>query len=175
MKVSPISNTQPQFKAKVSSTKEFSELMSYLHKHVNDKAPWYNSAEDLELVNRVTNAFIAFPSNADLKFSVMYRKNECFNARGVVESQYAKFTDTEPARSDSAVPIPNIMKRILNPDNKDQFNKLMGNKDEKIRDIWWKFYIGPLWDKIKENFYEDTVYKQETCPDFDYLFRRQNP
>ena len=174
MKVLPISDTQPQFKAKIVGTQDLTELTNYLNKYVDAPLSCYNSANDLKLFKKVSDALIAFPTDAELKFTKIYRPGELYNARGIVESQYAKLTDTEPARTNSVVPILNIMKRILNPNNSEQFDKLMGNNDNNLRIKWWDEHIAPIWESIKFNFYEDTIYRRNTHPDFDYMFRRTN-
>ena len=174
MKVLPINNTQPQFKAKVIPTQDYKNLIEYLSKHKEDKTSLYNSAENLNLVKYVTQALEKFPTSAELKFGVMCRLGELYNARGVVKSQYTKYIDSEPASSNSVVPIPNIMKRILNPQNSAFLNKLMGNSDDKARTIWWDTYILPKWNSIKAQFFEDTIYPREAQPDFDLMFRRSN-
>lgn len=174
MKVSPINNMQAQFGAKIVNTKDYNNLMLYLRKNVGAPKGMYDTAEDLVLVEKVINAIKDFPTKAELKFSIIHREGELFNARGVVESQYAKYTDTEPARENSNVPIPNIIKRILNPENKAFLNKLMGNENDSVRFAWWENKIKPIWNSVQERFYEYTVYPQNAHPDFDLIFRRNN-
>lgn len=174
MYVLPISNTQPQFKAKIASTKEYESLVGYLNKYASHPEGVHNTTNELNLLKKVENAFEAFPSDAELKFSVIFRPGELYNARGVVESQYAKYADTEPARNTSEVPIPNIMKRMLNPENKDWFKRLMGNDSEETWNVWWNFYVAPIWAKVKHYFYETTIYQRDIEPDFDLMFRRAN-
>ena len=174
MKVSPINNTQPQFKATIVRSHDYNALMEFVSNFANSNSS--NMQRSKELLEAVQESLIAFPTDAKLKFTKMLRDpREYFIARGVVESQYAKFTDVEPARETSYVPIPNIMKRILNPDNKDYFNKLMGNKDDSIRSSWWDKNIRPIWNDILLNFYEDTVYRRDTHPDYNLIFRNNTP
>ena len=77
-----------------------------------------------------------------------------------MESSRAAFIDTEPARSDSIAPIFNIFRRILDSENKKQFNRLVGEEHAPIYESWWKENIAPIWEDINKNFRETTFFKK---------------
>ena len=168
-------NNQPSFGAKVVvKTKDMKTFMDYLGRYTKTKAPWYNSAKDLELTNKIFDAFEKHPSKEEIVPDVAYLKNTLTNARGTLESSRAAFIDTEPARSDSIAPIFNIFRRILDPENKKQFNRLVGEEHSPIYESWWKEYIAPIWEDINHNFRETTFFKENYDKEFNADFNRES-
>ena len=94
-------------------------------------------------------------------------------ARGAIESRFANFIDVEPANQNKTHPIKNILRRILDPENKVKFNQLMGSKYDNIYDSWWQENIAPIWDKINSTFREETFFKGNYDKDFNKDFQAQ--
>ena len=164
MRISPINNTNynTNFNAKIVPTEEWNNYLKYLSEHAFKKEGWFDTIKNKSIIEHFVNAVKANPSDAEISLDIFYRKDELFNARGTIGSQYGKFTDTEPARSDSNVPIENIIRRILNPENRFQMYKLFGAdyniEKAKAQDAWWDEHIYPIWNSIKELFYEETFF-----------------
>ena len=91
-----------------------------------------------------------------------------------MESSRAAFIDTEPARSDSIAPIKNIFRRILDPENKNQFNKLVGEEYAPVYNSWWEENIAPIWKDIDENFREKTFFDLKYDKAFNADFNRES-
>lgn len=160
MKVSPINNTQynTNFNAKIVPNPEWNNYLRYIKEYAPYRQGVYNTSKNKTIIENFIKAIEANPSDAEISLDAFYRKNECFNARGVISSQYGKFTDTEPARSDSNVVIENIIRRILNPENRAQMCKLFGTNNFAEQSKWWDEYIYPMWNDIQEVFYERTLF-----------------
>lgn len=168
-------NNQQKFGAKVAIiTEDMKIFMDYLGRYTKAEKPWYNSAKDLELTNKIFDAFEKHPSKEVIIPDVAYFKDTLFNARGTIKSSKAAFIDTEPARSDSIAPIFNIFRRILDPENKKQFNKLVGETHTPIYESWWKENIAPIWEDINKNFRETTFFKKNYDKKFNADFNRES-
>ena len=168
-------NNQPSFGAKiVIKTKDMQTYMDYLARYTKAEKPYYNSSKDLELTNKIFDAFEKHPSKEEIVPDVAYLKNTLTNARGTIESSKAAFIDTEPARSDSIAPIFNIFRRILDPENKKQFNRLVGEEHGAIYESWWKENISPIWEDINKNFRETTFFKKNYDKEFNADFNRES-
>ena len=168
-------NNQTSFGAKiVIKTKDMKTYMDYLARFTKAEKPCYNSARDLELTNKIFDAFEKHPSKEEIVPDVVYLKNTFNNARGTLESSKAAFIDTEPARSDSIAPIFNIFRRILDPENKKQFNRLVGEEHAPIYESWWKENIAPIWEDINKNFRETTFFKKNYDKEFNADFNRES-
>ena len=168
-------NNQPSFGAKiVIKTKDMKTYMDYLGRFTKAEKPCYNSAKDLELTNKIFDAFEKHPSKEEIVPDVAYLKNTLTNARGTITSSKAAFIDTEPARSDSIAPIKNIFRRILDPENKKQFNRLVGEEHAPIYESWWKENIAPIWEDINKNFRETTFFKKNYDKEFNADFNRES-
>lgn len=167
-------NNQQKFEAKVAiATEDMKVFMDYLGRYTKAEKPWYNSAKDLELTNKIFDAFEKHPSKEVIIPDVAYFRNTLFNARGTLESSKAAFIDTEPARSDSIAPIKNIFRRILDPENKKQFNRLVGEKHASVYESWWKENIAPIWEDINHNFRESTFFEKNYDRKFNADFNRE--
>ena len=178
MQVQAIStcNNQTNFGAKISVVTDDMKLyMDYLGRYTKAEKPWYNSARDLELTNKIFDAFEKHPSKEVIIPDVAYFRDTLFNARGTIESSRAAFIDTEPARSDSGTaPIFNIFRRILDPENKKQFNKLVGEEHAPVYESWWQENIAPIWEDINNNFREQTFFKKNYDKKFNNDFNRES-
>lgn len=175
MLVQPINNNQPRFGAKVAVlSNDMKNFMDYLGRYTKAEKPYYNSAHDLELTNKIFDAFEKHPSKEVIIPDVVYLRDALFNARGTVTSSKAAFIDTEPARSDSIAPIFNIFRRILDPENKKQFNKLVGEEHAPVYESWWKENISPIWDDINHNFRESTFFEYNYDKKFNEDFNRES-
>lgn len=169
-------NNQPRFGAKIAVvTEDMKVFMDYLGRYIKAEKPLYNSAKDLELTNKIFDAFEKHPSKEIIIPDVVYFRNILFNARGTIESSRAAFIDTEPARSDSGTaPIFNIFRRILDPANKKQFNRLVGEEYEPVYKSWWKENISPIWEDINNNFRESTFFTRNYDKEFNADFNRES-
>ncbi len=168
-------NNQPSFGAKiVVKTKDMQTYMDYLGRFTKAEKPYYNSSKDLELTNKIFDAFEKHPSKEEIVPDVAYLKNTLTNARGTITSSKAAFIDTEPARSDSIAPIKNIFRRILDPENKWQFNKLVGFEYLRNYNSWWIDNIAPIWKDINVNFRETTFFKGNYDKEFNADFNRES-
>ena len=175
MQVQAVNNNQPSFGAKiVVKTKDMQTYMDYLARYTKAEKPCYNSAKDLELTNKIFDAFEKHPSKEEIVPDVVYLKNTLTNARGTITSSKAAFIDTEPARSDSIAPIKNIFRRILDPENKWQFNKLVGFEYLRNYNSWWIDNIAPIWKDINVNFRETTFFKGNYDKEFNADFNRES-
>jgi hypothetical protein len=178
MQVQAIStcNNQTNFGAKISIVTDDMKLyMDYLGRYTKAEKPCYNSARDLELTNKIFDAFEKHPSKEVIIPDVAYFRDTLFNARGTIESSRAAFIDTEPARSDSGTaPIFNIFRRILDPENKKQFNKLVGEEYAPVYESWWQENISPIWEDINNNFREQTFFKKNYDKKFNNDFNRES-
>lgn len=176
MNVSPISmyntnkNNNTYFGAKINvNTAEMDNVIQYLKNNSCD-----NSEKYLGLLNKIISAFEKHPSNETLTFDIAHFKKVLFGARGTVKTTQAAFIDTEPAREDSIAPILNIFRRILNPENKESFNKLMGKQHSSAYNNWWKKNIAPIWKDINKNFREETFFKGKYDKQFNSDFNRES-
>ena len=175
MQVQAINNNHSSFGAKiVVKTKDMQTYMDYLARYTKAEKPCYNSAKDLELTNKIFDAFEKHPSKEEIVPDVAYLENTLNNARGTITSSKAAFIDTEPARSDSIAPIFNIFRRILDPENKKQFNRLVGEEHAPIYESWWKENIAPIWEDINKNFRETTFFKKNYDKEFNADFIRES-
>ena len=178
MRVNPINNVNynTNFKAQITPTPEWNNYLKYIENAPNQQ--WVTKHK--ALIEKVTNAVEKNPSDAIVNIDVFYRKGEHFNARGKISSQYGTFIDTEPARDDSGTaPVENIIRRMLNPENRLQMCKLFG-ACKNVYDVieqnnWWDEYIHPIWEDIQETFYEETLYKKSADSHFNKVFRDLNP
>ena len=168
-------NYNTSFGAKIAiKTEEMKLFMDYIHRYTKAPEGFYNSTKDLELTNKIFVAFEKHPSKEEIVPDVAYFRNSLFGARGTLESSKAAFIDTEPARSDSIAPIKNIFRRILDPENKKQFNRLVGEEHSSTYDSWWKENISPIWDDIRQNFREETFFKENYDREFNADFNRES-
>ena len=173
MKIQKTDNISP-FKAKITvKSDEMKNFMNYLRNNTNAPSGWYNTKSDLALVNKVMAAFEKHPSPEELSPDVFYIRGTFFNARGTLSSSKAEFRDTEPARSDSIAPIFNILRRILDPQNKQSFIKLTGEEYSAQYDEWWRQNISPIWKNINKNFREKTFFNGNYDKEFNEDFNKQ--
>ena len=163
------------FGAKVAvRTEEMHDFMDYLQRNVNSKQGWYNSKKDLNLIYQIFDAFEKHPSKEVIIPDVAYFKNCLFGARGTVKTSRAAFIDTEPARADSIAPVLNIFRRILDPQNKSSFNRLLGEEYAHRYDAWWQEQIAPIWDDVQERFRENTFFENRYDDEFNRDFNRES-
>jgi hypothetical protein len=129
--------------------------------------------ENAKLMQGVIDAFKKYPSNLKVKASIINSPG-FWGARGVIETKYAKLIDVEPANQNRTHPIKNILRRILDPENKEKFNQLMGGKQDDIYDAWWAENISPIWDDINSTFREKTFFNGNYDREFNKDYAKQN-
>jgi hypothetical protein len=177
MKINPINNTNQNtnFNARIAPNPEWDNILRYLEKYPYPKG-MQKPASDKELMDKFIKAVEANPSDALINIDTFVcQKGEFYNTRGRISSQYGEFRDTEPARDDSEAPFENIIRRILNPENRTQMCKLFGTNDFAEQSKWWNKYIDSIWNDIQEVFYEETVYPKSYDKIWNLKFREQNP
>ena len=170
-------NTQtynPTFKANVVRTKVLSETFEYMEKHSNPPKGWHDCSTELRLTKKIIKALKKHPAKENIEIEQTHRYGELFNARGVISSGKATLIDTEPARSDSIAPVLNIMRRIIDPQNKKSFNKLMGEEFSKDYQPWWDKNIRPIWSKVNSEFREETCFEGNRDSHFNKKFNSQS-
>ena len=171
MKIQPISNQS--FTATLAIEGDMKEYMKFLNAHTEAADGWYNSTEDLRVTSKIIKAFKKHPSPNVVFPSNTYIKSVWFNARGTLKSKDCTLYDTEPSRSDSFAGIQNVLRRILDPENKSMFNKLLGVQYSWAYSTWWNEHIKPIWPYIQKNFRETTFFKGNYDKEFNEDFRKQ--
>ena len=167
-------STRPTYTANVAKTKVLTDAMGYMEKYSDAKGDWYNTAQDLKLTKKIIKAFKKHPSPETVMIGETFRYGELFNARGVISLSKATLIDTEPARSDSIAHVMNIMRRIIDPENKKSFNKLMGEEYSKDYQPWWDKNIKPIWADVSERFRENTFFEGNHDKQFNRDFNAQS-
>ena len=167
-----IERTSTNFNANLKG-RVLQETMDYMERYSNPPKGFYDNSKDLKLTKRIIKAFKSHPSKEDIVVDTFYRKNELFNARGVVSSSKVTLTDTEPARSDSIAPTKNILRRILDPANKNSFNRLVGEEHSGIYENWWNKNIKPIWNDVNDRFRESTCFEGNRDREFNIRFNKQ--
>ncbi len=165
---------RPTYTAKVVNTAVLTGAIDYMKQNSKAKGDWYNTAEDLKLTKKIIKAFKNHPSPESVMIGETFRYGEMFNARGVISSGRATLIDTEPARSDSIAHVMNIMRRIIDPENKVSFNKLMGEEYSKNYQPWWDKNIKPIWEDVNERFRESTFFEGNYDSQFNSDFNKQS-
>ena len=89
-----------------------------------------------ELITKISEALKKHPSDVVIKPNII-TKLGIYSTRGSITSRFATYNDVEPVENDGKAPIKNILRRILDPENKNCFNKLVGEKYSNIYDTWW--------------------------------------
>ena len=164
MNISPITNQNqnPTFNAGIISNGYWSKFKAYLQYNKGRKG-YHDTSNELRLIKGIEKAIEEHPSDALLKFSAENDKAGpfCF---GIIESEYGRIYDVERARDDSiTAQIENLLRKLLNYENKDLFNRLMGTGYENKYDAWWNKHIRPIWSDIVE------IFREETCEEsFDH-------
>lgn len=176
MKIDRIHSTtnQQTFNANVVKTPILTSTIQYMEEHSTMPDGWHSYKEELHLTKKIIHALKKHPSKENIEIEQTHRYGEMFNARGVISSGKATLIDTEPARSDSIAPILNIMRRIVDPQNKQSFNKLMGEEHAKDYQSWWNKNIKPIWAGINDNFREETCFEGIHDTKFNKLFNSQS-
>lgn len=179
MNISPITNQNqsPSFNAKIIHNGYWSRFKTYLQ-YYKGREGYHDTTKELKLVKKIEKAFNAHPSDATLRISEVHKNGHLFGSRGMVESEFDRLVDVEPSREDGFGAIEHLLRKVLNPLNKDLFNRLIGEGYEYKYDMWWSKHIRPIWNDIVETFREETVSESENHPLWDekmnILFRERN-
>lgn len=154
--------TTPVFKARMSTRQGV--MKSFMTRNADE--------ESVSLVNKVADAFEKHPSNAFIRIDE-FKGAGFYGARGVIKSRHAIYTDVEPTPYDGVSSVQNIIRRILNPENKDCFNKLMGNKHNDVYDSWWAENISPIWSDVNKKFRTKTFFEGNYDKEFNQDFQNR--
>lgn len=154
-------NNSTNFGAKLNlKSQGFNDYVQYMDSCKNAPKGYFNSSKNIGLFKKICKAFEAHPSKEVINADVFYRQGEAFNTRGTLKSSKAKIVDVEPSRSDDGVaPMQNILRKIVDPENKKMFHKLVGKEHESMYNAWWNKNIKPIWGDVKKTFNEG-----DTCP-----------
>ena len=127
--------------------------------------------ETAGIVEKIIEAFQKHPSDVFIRTSNKY-KSQLYGVRGTISSRNITLTDVEPV-CDNLSGVMNVLRRILNPENKDCFNALVGKKHQDIYNSWWEENISPIWKKINSEFRGKTFYTGNYDTEFNEDFRSQ--
>ena len=163
MIVSSVNSTaMPVFKARLACT--HNEMKNFL-KHKSDE-------DTISLVYKITDAFEKHPSNAVLRPSIQ-SKPGIYGTRGVISSRFATYTDVEPVENNSINPIKNIIRRMLDPENKNCLMNLLGTTNTEKHDSWWNENIAPIWNEINKSFRSKSFFKSNHDKEFNQDFQNR--
>lgn len=167
MKISNVQSNSPNFEAKINlKARGIVEYCEYLERCKDAPEGWFSSNRNIILFSKICDAFEKHPSNEVLNTDVKYVSGG-FNARGVVQTSRGRIVDIEPSRSDDGIgPMQYLFRKLLDKDNKNIFNKLMGEEYSSIYDSWWNKNISPIKKDIDElyAFWPTTgEYGQKDC------------
>ncbi|MBQ4115709.1 hypothetical protein IJD34_09945 [bacterium] len=173
MKTQAINNAI--FKASISrNTPSMKLACSYLEKHQNNQPPYANTKTELELFKLIENALEQHPSKEVLYINRHFDDRFFWNERSSINSSQIKLNDVEPIRFDSIAGELGIIRRILDPENKDMFNKLLGVEHSDKYDTWWNKHISPIWNNINRLYRENPEIEPNiTDAQYNDCFRKQ--
>ena len=175
MQINKIKNNNQNFGARINlKSSGIAEYCQYLERCKDAPAGCFSSNKHIELFSKICDAFEKHPSNEILDTDVKYVKGY-FNARGVVDTSRGRIIDIEPSRSDDGKgPMDFLFRKLLDKDNKNIFNKLLGKEHSSVYDEWWNTNIKPIWNDISDLYKVDTTTGREfTTSDFNRMFKHQ--
>ena len=145
MKIMNVQSNNPNFGAKINlKSRGMAEYCEYLDRCKNAPEGWFSSNRNIDLLSKICDAFEKHPSNEVLNTDVKYVSGG-FNARGVVQTSRGRIVDIEPSRSDDGIgPMQYLFRKLLDKDNKNIFNKLMGEEHSSAYNNWWEENIKPI-------------------------------
>jgi len=174
MKIYSKSNI-PNFKASINkNTSSMKTACAYMEKHKNQEFPYKDTKTELELFNSIEKALAKHPSKEVLNITRIIDNRFFWNERALIKSTKASFVDVEPVRDDSIAGELGVIRRILDPENKEMFNKLMGVEFSGKYDKWWSKHISPIWKNIN-SLYRENPKIEPNINDSEYneCFRKQ--
>lgn len=175
MKIQQNVNYNQNFGARINlNSRGIREYTEYLDRCKDAPKGYFCSNKNIKLFKSICKAISRHPSPEVIDADVYYRKGELFNARGVLETSKKRIVDVEPSRSDDGTaPMENLFRKLLNPENKDVFNSLLGKEYEGAYDKWWNKNIKPLWQNIRETYKMEEILHGVTEQDYNKAFRKQ--
>ena len=123
-----------------------------------------------ELVSKISEALKNHPSDVMIKTDIIM-KNGLYGVRGQISSRHAMYRDVEPVENNGLSPIKNILRRILDPENKNCFNNIVGKNYSEFYDSWWAENISPVWSDISEKFRSKFISKDNHDKEFNQDFQ----
>ena len=176
MKINPIQqNNNQNFKAKINkNTPAMKIACSYMERCKDLQPPYANTKVKLQLFNLIEKALKKHPSKEIIDIKRIHKKQYFWGERETISSSKAFFTDVEPVRDDSIGGELGVLRRILDPENKDMFNSLMGLEHADKYNTWWEKHISPIWNQIN-NLYRENPRIAPSISDSKYneCFRKQ--
>ena len=175
MKINSIKQNNQNFKAKINkNTPAIKMACSYLECCKNLQPPYANTKVESHLFYLIEKALEKHPSNENLDINRVYKKQYFWGERETISSSKASFIDVEPVRDDSVAGELGIIRRILDPENKDMFNSLMGLEHANIYDAWWEKYISPIWNQVNNLYRENPkIFPNISDKTYNDCFKKQ--
>lgn len=175
MKIQSINHNNSGFKASINkNTPEMDLAISYMEKCKDNEFPYANTKTELELFGLIEKALEKHPSKEVLNIGRILDNRFFWNERATISSNRAKFVDVEPIRDDSIGGELGIIRRILDPANKDMFNRLMGLEFAGKYDKWWGKNIAPIWPQVNDLYRENPKIEPNiTDQQYNTCFRKQ--
>ena len=181
MKVQAINTNNYQqnntsFTAKINKNTPAMRLAcSYMEKCRDLQPPYANTKVELQLFNLIEKAFNEHPSGETLNINRFHKfQYPLWGERESISSSKACFTDSEPVRDDSIAGELGVIRRILDPENKNMFNLLMGLEHSSKYDAWWEKHISPIWDQINILYRENPkIFPSVSDKAYNDCFRKQ--
>lgn len=125
----------------------------------------------LSLSEKIIDAFEKHPASIKIK-PFVNKGSGLWALRGAISTKFAVLQDVEPAYTRVGA-IKNVFRRILDPENKNEFNTLVGKEYESSYDSWWQDNISPIWQEIKTTFRERTFFEGNYDKEFNEDFRNK--
>ena len=176
MKINSIQQDNNQnFSAKINkNTPAMKIACSYMERCKDLQPPYANTKIELQLFNLIEKALKKHPSKEIIDINRIHKNQYFWGERETISSSKALFTDVEPVRDDSIAGELGVIRRILDPENKDMFNALMGFEHVNKYDTWWGKHISPIWNQIN-NLYRENPRIAPSISDSKYneCFRKQ--
>lgn len=165
----------PNFKASINkNTSAMKTACAYMERCKDYEPPYANTKTELELFRLIEKALAKHPSKEVLNITRIIDNRFFWNERALIKSSKASFVDVEPVRDDSIAGELGVIRRILDPENKDMFNRLMGLEFSSKYDKWWNKNISPIWENIN-SLYRENPEIEPNIDDSEYneCFRKQ--
>lgn len=165
----------PNFKASINkNTSAMKTACAYMERCKDYEPPYANTKTELELFRLIEKALAKHPSKEVLNITRIIDNRFFWNERALIKSSKASFVDVEPVRDDSIAGELGVIRRILDPENKDMFNRLMGQEFSSKYDKWWNKHISPIWEDIN-SLYRENPEIEPNINDSEYneCFRKQ--
>lgn len=175
MKVQSANDMNFAFKASINkNTPAMKIACAYMEKCKDYEFPYKDTKTELDLFESIEKALAKHPSKEVLNIYRYNDKRFFWDERALIKSTKASLVDVEPVRDDSIAGELGIIRRILDPENKEMFNRLVGAEHSNKYDNWWKKNIAPIWENINSLYRENPAIEPSiTDSQYNECFRNQ--